>query len=314
MLFLQCMGFGGKMAINSFVLLSGYFVCKQKVTWLKLLKLFTMIYFYNILFYIVFLFTGHEEITLKSIYKVVFNPFYGIERGFTGSFLAFYCLVPFLNRFLQSLNQKLHLRLILLLLFIYTFVATFLLNTVAFSHIWWYVTLYFIAAYIRLYPNKYTDNKKLALWVFICSVLLIFASIVVVDFIGSRIGFTNYYHMCNDSQKFLALTGGLSLFLYFKNVQIKHSKFINTIASTTFGVLLIHANSNAMRTFLWQDTLQNTAFYDSAWLPLHMLISVVGVYVICVAIDYLRIKFLEKPIFSKLSTKYSILYKECFVE
>lgn len=39
-------------------------------------------------------------------------------------------------------------------------------------------------------------------------------------------------------------------FLMFKNIQIPYNKGINTVAASTFGVLLIHANSDAMRKWL----------------------------------------------------------------
>ena len=36
---------------------------------------------------------------------------------------------------------------------------------------------------------------------------------------------------------------------------MKHVKLINTISASTFGVLLIHANSDFMRQWLWNDTI-----------------------------------------------------------
>lgn len=44
--------------------------------------------------------------------------------------------------------------------------------------------------------------------------------------------------------------------------------------STTFGVLLIHANSDVMRKWLWKDLLNNTGMYSSAWLIVHAFGSV----------------------------------------
>ena len=100
--------------------------------------------------------------------------------------------------------------------------------------------------------------------------------------------------------------------MFFKNVKMKNSKFINTVAASAFGVLLIHANSDAMREWLWGDVLHNVSMYDSAWLVLHAVASVIAIYVICTAIDYLRIRFIEKPFFKlfdrhfdKLASKYA---------
>ena len=95
----------------------------------------------------------------------------------------------------------------------------------------------------------------------------------------------------------------ISLFMLFKNINIKYSKTINTIASTTFGVLLIHANSDAMRKFLWQDIFNVKGQYYSEMLFIHAIITVLIVYSICVCIDLIRIKLIEKTIFKFLKRK-----------
>ena len=65
------------------------------------------------------------------------------------------------------------------------------------------------------------------------------------------------YSYVSDSNTFLAVATGVSLFMTFKDLKMKYHKWINTIAASTFGVLLIHANSDTMRLWLWRDTLQN---------------------------------------------------------
>ena len=69
------------------------------------------------------------------------------------------------------------------------------------------------------------------------------------------------------------------------------------VASTTFGVLLIHANSDTMRQWLWKDLLHNADMYYSEFFVVHAILCVVGVFTICSIIDYLRIVLIEKPIF-----------------
>ena len=87
----------------------------------------------------------------------------------------------------------------------------------------------------------------------------------------------------------------VSAFLFFKNIKLKYNGIINTIAASTFGVLLIHAHSDLMRQWLWKDTLRNVSMFDSEFLILHAIGSVIAVYSICTLIDYLRIRYIEKP-------------------
>lgn len=313
MVFLQCLGFGGKMAINIFVLISGYFMCTQAVTWKRVLKLVLLVYFYRFIIFSIFIYFGYESISLRSVFNLLFSIPYSIGREFVGSFIAFYLLVPFLNKWLQSLTRKDHLNLMILMVILFSFVYTFLFATDSCRYVLWFIVLYFIASYIRLYPNRITESRNIALWCSVFFLLLTWCSIVVVDFLGSKIGFTNFYFLCIDCPKVLALALSLSLFLFFKNIHINQSKLINTFAASTFGVLLIHANSAAMRTWLWQDFLKVPSQYELNFLPLHFFLSIIGIYLICIGIDYLRILFIEKPVFEKLD-KCSFLQKKCFID
>ena len=134
------------------------------------------------------------------------------------------------------------------------------------------------------------------------SLILSWASVVVLAtfsrMIGKNIGIS--YFLVSDSNKVLALATGVCSFLFFKNLKIGYSKIINTVAASTFGVLLIHANSNTMRRWLWQDILNNVGAYKSGNVVIHAVVSVILIYVVCTVIDICRIKLLEAPVMKKL--------------
>lgn len=110
---------------------------------------------------------------------------------------------------------------------------------------------------------------------------------------------TVYYFLC-DSNKILAFLISIVAFLFFKNLKVKYNKYINTTAASTFGVLLIHANSDAMRQWLWVDLLHTPEMFYSEYLVLHAIGSALGVYIVCTFVDYLRIKYIEIPFLKKL--------------
>ena len=302
MIFLQLFGFAVKIGINCFVFITGYFMIKSQFKFQKLLKLYLEIKFYTVVIYGVFLITGYEIFSFSGCLKTIFNVIYGVQEGFAATFVFMYMLIPFINAMLLSINKRMHLTLIGILVFLYTIISTFLLHD-TYSNLGWMITTYIIAAYVRLYPCKLFENKKLYIWGTIISVGLSWLSILVVDFIGYKIGFRSFYHMVANEHKFLALTCSFSMFMLFKNIKIKQNQVINTIAASTFGVLMIHANSDAMRTFLWQDLLRNTSYYNSPFLVVHAVVSVLLVYIVCVLIDQARIRFLEKPLFRFIETR-----------
>lgn len=70
-----------------------------------------------------------------------------------------------------------------------------------------------------------------------------------------------------------------------------------------FGVLLIHANSDTMRQWLWQDLLDNVGWFATDYAVLHALISVTMIFIIRIGLDLFRLRFVEKPLFNILDKK-----------
>lgn len=294
-IFLLLFGWGGKTGINCFILVTGYYMCTSKITLKKYIKLLSERYFYAIVFFFIFLVTGYMTFSIKDFLKVLI-PFFNISDGFVSCFLLFYLLIPFLNKLIRVLNEKEHAILLLILLFIYTILPSFMKATVTFNYVTWFCVLYFIASFLRLYSKKRMENTRLWAALTIISLLLSWTSVVLFAYIGKIIKNTEItYFLVSDSNKVLALTTGITAFMLFKNIKLKQHKWINLIASSTFGVLLIHANSDAMRQWLWKDMLQNVTFYNSSYLILHAIISVLVVFVVCTIIDQIRIKLIENP-------------------
>jgi hypothetical protein len=107
----------------------------------------------------------------------------------------------------------------------------------------------------------------------------------------------------------LAVAVGVFAFLFFKNLRIPYNKFINTVGASTFGVLLIHANSDTMRRWLWKDTLDNVGHYSDSLMPLYAIGCVIGIFTICCAIDIIRINLLEMPFFKWWDNHWDGFYK-----
>ena len=305
-IFLLLLGAWGKIGINCFVLITGYFMCKSKISLTKFLKLFLAVMFYRLVIYAIFLISGYEPFSLKSFVKTVI-PIYMIGTNFTSTYLVFFLFIPFLNILIGNMDERKHLLLILLLSFTYVFMGTIPYFSVTMNYVSWYMVLYFIASYVRLYPKRIFDENRIVGWILSVLLVLDVASVLSCTWLGSKIGRNMSYGFVSDSNTLLAVLTGLFAFCFFKNLKIRYSKIINTVASTTFGVLLIHANSDTMRQWLWKDTLNNVGAYGLSWMPLHAIGSVLGVFIMCSLIDLVRIKCIERPFFCLWSRKESKL-------
>lgn len=293
-LFALILGAWGKAGINCFVLITGYFMCRSEITARKFVRLFAEIMFYSGVFYCIFLFSGYEPFSLKILAKAIV-PIYSVTTGFSGCFLLFYLCIPFLNILVAHITERQHVRLLLLLCFIYVFFGTVPKLKVNMNYVSWFCVLYLIASYIRLYPKKIFSNVMFWRTMTIASVLLSIASVIGCAWVGSRIGRNNAYYFVSDSNTVLAVMTGVSSFMFFKNLCIKKNRFINTVAASTFGVLLIHANSDTMRRWLWKDVLNNVGTYGTDLFALHAVGSVITVYVVCTMIDMVRVRLVEQP-------------------
>lgn len=312
--FLLLFGWGGKTGINCFVLITGYFMCKSKITVRKYLKLILEVWFYKVIIFLIFLITGYQKFSARAMIKALL-PIISISDAFVSAYLLFYLFIPFFNILTENMNKKQHLLLIVLCTGVYTILPTMLIP-ISFNYVSWFTVIYFIGAYLRLYPEKwFSDRRKWAaisigmLMLSWLSVVVIFAVLTmlrdngIVEKLLAWNGNLCYYFV-SDSNKILALFPAIAFFMFFANSRIKYSAIINKIAASTFGVLLIHANSDAMRRWLWRDTLKNVEFFSSKLLFAHAIISVIAIYVVCTCIDMLRIKYPEKQFFKWYDKKY----------
>ena len=290
--FLYLFGMWGKTGIDCFVLITGYFMCKSKATVAKFFKLLFEVMFYKIVIYLIFVATGIVTFTFTSFARALI-PISNVGDGFTTGFIFFYLFIPFINVLISHIDKSMHQKLILLCLFIYTIWYMVPGYRVAYNYVTWFIVLYLISSYIRLYPFTKLTNKH---WGYITLLLVSISSISVI--VLKRLGYNNPYLLVSDSNAILALLTSISSFMYFKELKIRQSRFINNVAASCFGVLLIHANSNAMRQWLWKDTLHNVDYLESSYCFLHAIVSVLIIYIVCTLLDMLRIRFIERPFFS----------------
>ncbi len=294
--YLLLMGAWGKTGINCFVLITGYFMCRSSITAKKFFRLLFEILFYRIGIWLVFVFAGRVTFRWSSLWRQ-FIPVRTIEVNFSSCYLVFFLFIPFLNILVQNMTEIQHRMLILLCAFLYVFLGTVPGFSVTMNYVSWFMVLYVIGSYIGLHPSSVFGRTKLWGFMTLLFIALCAASVIAGAYASAATGERRAYSYVTDANTFLALMLGISSFLFFKNLKIRQSRLINLTASSTFGVLLIHAGSGVMRTWLWGDLLGNLKAYSSPYLPLHAIGSVLGIFAVCVVIDQLRMKLIEGPFF-----------------
>lgn len=308
--FLLILGAFGKSGINCFVMLTGYFMCTSHISLKKYCKLLFQIQFYRILLYIIFLSVGRESASASRIIAILL-PVTSVKSNFIGCFILFYLLIPFLNVLIRNLTKMQHFVLVLCLLAMHTGMALLSENPVTINYVAWFCVIYLLAAYIRLHPGKYSENTQFWLMMTLISLGLSVFSVPYYSWIQMNRRGYSYVYLLSDCHKLLAVTNGLCSFMLFKSLRIPYSRTINCMGAATFGVLLIHSNSDAMRTWLWRDLLKNVQMYTSDWMPLHAIACILGVYAVCTGIELLRIKLVEKPLLAQWDAHEEVISRWC---
>jgi surface polysaccharide O-acyltransferase-like enzyme len=138
-------------------------------------------------------------------------------------------------------------------------------------------------------------------------------SAVVCDVLSQRFGIFSggsYWYARNS---IFIIAAAVSLLVIFTKLNI-NSKAVNTLASCTFGVYLIHDNQ-LLRTVLWQDILHTTDYADSPFMIVHMVVCSLVVFAVCAVIDLMRKYLIERPVLklydiAELKIKSSALYNK----
>ncbi len=296
---LYVIGMWGKTGINCFVLITGYFMCKSNITLRKFLKLLLEVVFYNIVLNLIFAASGYADFSPFSFILAIL-PIQSVGNNFIGCYLLFFLFIPFMNILIKNMTQRQHIILIALTTFVYTILGSSFIIDVKLNYITWFCVLYFIASYLRLYDFPGKEQSRPWFWGTIVSIPIAIASVIGITLLqqhaGKTLNFSNACFFVSDSNKIFAVIISLCSFMWFRNLKIQQNKTINTIAASVFGVLLIHANSDVMRQWLWKDICNVAGNFQSQYFLLHALTVPCVIFLCCIAIDFIRIHTIETPI------------------
>jgi len=289
---------GGKIGVVLFVLITGYHMIHSQIKIKKIIRLELQILFYSILISLFFFFfqcnsVGTLTITnlVQSLFPVAYYTYW-----FATVYMVLYLLIPYINKLLLSLSQKEYIQFLILGLIICTLVPTFFGTNLSADNIIYFIYFYSIGSYIKLYPIQ-TSSKKLFIFS-LASYFLLFLTTVFFEYMTGYDGYySSYIYYFTSLNNVFVLGISISVFLLFKNIRIKNNRIINIIASSTFGIYLIHDHPY-VRNFLWITLFKNHEYYQSSYLWIHSIIVIFTVFVVASLIEIIRKYLIEVPIFS----------------
>ena len=212
------------------------------------------------------------------------------------------------TRCIQSKKQlEITIGVLLIYFCVFKSISPILLSTDNYGYDYpWFICLFLIAAYIKLYATpegglvigrfQLFSSAKKSVAVYVGTVLVTFVSSLVLGVITSRIGKFDYFmDMMFTYNHILTLLASLACFFAFKHWQPKDGKltrFLCRIAPYTFGVYLIHENV-AIRN-LWPGWFEVARVQGSLLFIPYMVLVIVCLFAVCMVIDWVRTAIFKK--------------------
>lgn len=292
---IDILSLGGKVGVNCFILISGYFMINSKISIKKIWKIMGQVLFYSLGMLILFLFilkpvnTLEFKDVLKSLLPISYSAY-----TFVTCYLLLMIISPYLNKFIHSLSKKELKIFLIIMLALWSFYITFTNADLAFNEFGWFVVLYCVSAYIKLYISKNEIKNTVYFWLSLSVVLLVVFT-VLFNILGKTTGISllfDYGTYFRNANNILVFFWSVSMFLCFCKQKNYRNHFINQISKYAFGIYLLHDNF-LFRPYLWQKIARNCDYYFSNFLIVHAIVSIILIFIFGVIIDFLRTKLVE---------------------
>lgn len=273
---------GGKFAINCFVLITGYFgIASSTDIKKKVMRLCADRWFYSCAISVLMVVLGMATVNRAYVLRAIF-PVLTCRHNYITTFIMLYLFIPFINKFVNGLTKEEMKKFLALVVVLFSVIPTImpltgLYTNNVYSYLAWMVVLYCIGAYVRKYVQG--GAKKWRNISCVCFITILFCALVVEE--KSELVPALYTTTVHNV---IVLACAYSFFCYFVNLDMKYHRMINSMAASTFAVLLIH-DDPLVRNVIWTLIFRNATYADSQYLWLHALLTVSVIYISCILID-----------------------------
>lgn len=286
-------------AVNVYVLISGYFLIEAGFKVKRILVLVCQIWFYALL--IPLIMSGSGSVGEGGIYRLIqyVFPLQTEHYWFATSYVLLYLFTPVLNIAVKHMGKRRLQVTIAGLLLLFSGVKSVMpvqFVTDRFGYDFgWFLCIYLVAAYIRLYGNGTLCTAKRAWMTYVGCALAIFAISAAAWLLNEKTGALAYYSAVPYHYNFvLCLLGAVALFIAFGYVKLpkgRLSESICRLSPLTFGVYLFHEHMDIRNEWTgWMEEFTGSvAECGIIGFVLRLAVSVIAVYLAGTFIDLIRL-------------------------
>lgn len=239
-------------AVNVYVLISGYFLVETEFRIKRVIALVLQILFYSCLIPVILILTGvlsPGALTLYDIWQCIF-PVQMKQYWFMSAYVLLFLFTPVLNAAVHAMKKERLQVVIVLLLCMESLGKTVIparlaLDSEGYDALW-FMTVYLIAAYIRLYGIPFLEKKNRAIFCYVLSCLGIYGLLMLIRGLYLATGhFEDFMKSPTGYNHLLTIGAAAALFYAFRNWEFGKkespvSAFVCRIAPYSLGVYLLH--------------------------------------------------------------------------
>lgn len=273
-------------AVNVFILISGYFSITFRLA--RLLKLAQQTWFYSVFFLILGIFLGtHVLYPQKDI--LFLCPIFSKIYWFITIYIMLYILSPALNKMSSIIPRKQFKSILLIgLIIIYIWhTFSFILNSGrpiddAGYGIINFIYLYLLGRYIRMHIDIHSNKHNFLFLYCITSIVLFVFQLSYSLILG--FSFTALF----SYNTILVLLGSVFLFLFFARLDLKYNPLINNLAKYSLAIYIIHTHP-----CVWDNLcniLQIENISSATFIPYSLFVSIAS-YLLFALVEKCRLYF-----------------------
>lgn len=275
-------------AVNVFILISGYFSIRFRGQRIVRLDLQTL--FYSVAIMVLTIAVGWHTLDFRKDVLMLL-PILTKRYWFITCYVMLYVIAPYLNRWVESASVGFYRRVLVFgFLVIYVWPTfCFMVNAGQFIDdagygIISFIYLYIFGRYLRLhYVDKHGARFYFCLYL-LAGVLLFLVQYGLSSVL--HLEFTSFYSY-NTLFVFVAC---VSLFLAFSHLDFR-SRVINMLAAPCFSVYLIHSHPYFWGSFC--SKLDIAAIHGWRWV-MAIFVGSIAIYLACFVIDRFRVLLLGR--------------------
>ncbi len=282
-------------AVNTFAMISGWLTVDRKFRSGRVLSVWFQGLFYSVGITVLFSVFSSQSVDLKTMLAACF-PVSTKQWWYLTSYVCMSLFVPFVNRLMQGLTKRQTGVLMGSILLVAT-IATmntdmdmFMLGR-GYSPVW-LMFMYILGAGQKKHDFVARISHKWFTVTYVGAAVLAWSSRIVMPYVTQAVfGDVRYQNIFASYTSPFVIVMAASLLLFFAKLQVptKAGKIAGAVAPLTFGVYLIHEQYFVRTTFI-SGKLTGLADANVLWLVVATLLLAVGVFAVCMGVEWLRTK------------------------